>query len=103
LPIGYIMYSEMTDKRIVKFTKIPARLLKRSDPILTIKVWANGMYYAEHDNLDEAIPRMAAPAVMNTSLLLEMLAEMCAEFAKAKKLIDRDDVSIALAEAKGIH
>jgi len=97
------MYSEMADKRKLNIKRIPRGLVKRSDPVLTIKIWANGMYFMEHDGLDEAIPYMAVPAIVSTSLLLEMLAETCSEYAKSRKIMDSEDISVALDQAKGIH
>jgi len=97
------MYGEMPSKAKAKFTRIPTKSLKRSDPILTIKVWANGMYFAEHDGLDDAIPNMSVPAIMNTAILLDMLANTCSEYAKAKKVMDDEDQLVPLREAKGVH
>ena len=97
------MISEMADKLKARATRIPRKLLKRSDPILTIKVWANGMYFAEHDGLDEAVPNMSVAAITNTAILLDMLAEMCGEYAKSRKIMDDEDVLVPLEEAEGVH
>ncbi len=97
------MNIDMVNRLKARTAKIPRKLLKRSDPILTIKVWANGMYFMDHDALDEAIPHMAVPAIVNTSLLLEMIAETCSQYAKSRKIMDCEDISVALDLAKGVH